>query len=983
MKKKFTRSFALLLAAVMLLGLFGCGGNPSAESSPPVSNSPEQSSPPPSNSPEPSESLPAQPAISVTEENTYSKPLPNLPEVPYWFPADLLEWSPEDDPSAAYNLSSIPLAKRADKSTLTPANATQDKNMNVVAISIMNASTSGNAPHGINTANANVFSYWQYIDKLVYWGGSSGEGLIITPSADVIDAAHTNGVPVLGTIFFPQFEHGGKIEWLNDFLQKDDAGNFPIIGKLIEVAEYFGFDGWFVNQETQGSESDPNGLLTAEHAALMQEFVKAFKAQAGDSLEIMWYDSMTVEGEMDWQDSLTEHNQYALIDDEGNRVADSMFLNFNWTMRERSEEEIAERDADWQERYRTLWAELHDNPRLKGSNELAGELGLNPYDLYAGVDVQANGYDTPVSWDDLFAPDGKPYTSLGLYCPSWTYFSADDFFTDYQKRELLFWVNDKSDPFETTGATGQKWKGVSTYAIEQTAITQLPFITNFNMGHGYSFFIDGEKVSEKDWNNRSMQDIMPTYRWHLEQSGGSGLDATIDYGDAYYGGTSVRIFGKAVKDQPVLIKLYSAQLPMTDGVSFTVKAKGTLEADLNLVVTLDDGSTQTIAGDQKLGKDWTTVTYDVSGLAGKTLTGISFELTSSADGMGARFYLGQIAIVGEVDSGAMEVTDLKVDSTSFDDDDCMYSGVCLSWKGTGDADYYEIYRVNQDGSISFLDVTPGTTSYINGLERNDDTNKTSFVVVPVRVTGQRGAESNVATMDWPDNSLPKADFKASTTLAAPDQEITFESLCSANTETVEWEFPGASVETSTDTAPKVSYPAEGTYTVKVTAKNASGEAVAEKESLITISSQVTGELTLLSQGKDTEATAFVNDNEAPPFAVDGDVTKKWCATGNPPHAITIDLGSVMAVSEVRIFHAEAGGESNTMNTKAYTILVSEDGEEFTEVAKVLKNTLGETTDTFRVVNARYVKLSVDKPTQGSDTAARIYEVEVYGLETAI
>lgn len=291
--------------------------------------------------------------------------------------------------------------------------------------------------------------------------------------------------------------------------------------------------------------------------------------------------------------------------------------------------------------------------------------------------------------------------------------------------------------------------------------------------------------------------------------------------------------------------------------------------------------------------------------------------------------------------------------------------------------------MNQDGSISFLDVTPGTTSYINGLERNDDTNKTSFQVVPVRKDGQRGTASNVAVMDWPDNSLPKADFKASATLAAPDQEITFESLCSVNTETVEWEFPGASVETSTDTAPTVSYPAEGTYTVKVTAKNASGEAVAEKEGLITISSQVTGELTLLSQGKDTEATSFVNDNEAPPFAVDGDVTKKWCATGNPPHAITIDLGSVMAVSEVRIFHAQAGGESDTMNTKAYTILVSEDGEEFTEVAKVLKNTLGETSDTFRVANARYVKLSVDKPTQGSDTAARIYEVEVYGLEASL
>ena len=456
--------------------------------------------------------------------------------------------------------------------------------------------------------------------------------------------------------------------------------------------------------------------------------------------------------------------------------------------------------------------------------------------------------------------------------------------------------------------------------------------------------------------------------------------ALIDYSDAYYGGTSLKLYGKVAKDQPTLVKLYSSQLAMTEGLSFTATAKATLETTLNLVVTLSDGTTETIPGDRKVGAEWTTVAYDVSGLAGKTVTAISFELTTAEDGFGAKFLLGQIAITGSVSPLEAEVTDLTVESTSFDDDDCMYTGVRLSWNTTADADYYEIYRVNQDQSLSFLGVTPGTTHYINALERNDDTNKTSFQVVPVNATGERGTASNIATMDWPDNSLPKADFKASATLAAPGQEITFESLCSANAETVVWEFPGASVETSTDASPKVSYPAEGTYTVKVTAKNASGEAVAEKVDLITISSQVTGELTLLSQGKDTKASAYVNDNEAPPFAVDGTTEKKWCATGNPPHEITIDLGSVMTVSEVKIFHAEAGGESDTMNTKAYTILVSEDGEEFTEVVKVTKNTLGETSDTFQVVNARYVKLVVEKPTQGSDTAARIYEIQVFGLE---
>lgn len=339
MKKLTNTVLALTLALALIVGMAGCGAQ-----------QPQATQPAPTET-QPQATEPAQISLTVTEESTYSKPLPGLPEVPYWFPAQLLEWDPAQDPDAIYNVSSVPLAKRVDKSQLTTVNGTQCKDMNVVAISIMNGSTSGNAPHGLNTPNVNVFSYWQYIDKLVYWGGSSGEGLIVCPSADVIDVAHRNGVPVMGTIFFPQAAHGGKVQWLNDFLQKDTSGSFPIIDKLITVCEYFGFDGWFLNQETEDS-------LTAEHAALMQEFVKAFKAKT--DLELMWYDSMTEQGEMDWQNALTDKNAYALVDENGNPVADDMFLNFWWNTETYAPAEL-----------------------LKASVEKAAEVGVNPYDLYA------------------------------------------------------------------------------------------------------------------------------------------------------------------------------------------------------------------------------------------------------------------------------------------------------------------------------------------------------------------------------------------------------------------------------------------------------------------------------------------------------------------------------------------------------------------------------------------------------------------------
>ena len=141
-----------------------------------------------------------------------------------------------------------------------------------------------------------------------------------------------------------------------------------------------------------------------------------------------------------------------------------------------------------------------------------------------------------------------------------------------------------------------------------------------------------------------------------------------------------------------------------------------------------------------------------------------------------------------------------------------------------------------------------------------------------------------------------------------------------------------------------------------------------------------GLLTLLSQGAGTEADAYVNENEAPQFAVDGDITKKWCATGSAPHEITLDLGAVKTVSAVDVYHAEAGGESADMNTKSYAIYTSEDGLSFEEVRSVTRNTAGTTHDAFAPVNAQFVKLVVNKPTQGSDSAARIYEIEVYGLE---
>lgn len=72
-----------------------------------------------------------------------------------------------------------------------------------------------------------------------------------------------------------------------------------------------------------------------------------------------------------------------------------------------------------------------------------------------------------------------------------------------------------------------------------------------------------------------------------------------------------------------------------------------------------------------------------------------------------------------------------------------------------------------------------------------------------------------------------------------------------------------------------------------------------------------------------------------------------------------------------------------MNTLSYTIEVSDDNVNYKEVCAVTKNAAGETLDAFPPVNARYVRLQIKKPTQGSDSAARIYEVTVLGLSEVL
>lgn len=230
------------------------------------------------------------------------------------------------------------------------------------------------------------------------------------------------------------------------------------------------------------------------------------------------------------------------------------------------------------------------------------------------------------------------------------------------------------------------------------------------------------------------------------------------------------------------------------------------------------------------------------------------------------------------------------------------------------------------------------------------------------------------------NPLPVPSFKVSKTLVTPGEEIQFTSTSSIVTEELEWTFEGAKVEKSTEQNPKVVYEKEGVYNVKLVGKNSLGQSEVIKENLITVTNLAKDDSLNLALNKKATASSYVNANEAPQFAVDGSVRTKWCALGYNNHILNVDLGEINLVNEIIIRHAEEGGEPAGGNTLSYSVQISEDGITFKELVRVTNNEQGITKDEVPATKGRYMRLVIDKPTQGDDRAARIYEFEVMGLK---
>ena len=601
----------------------------------------------------------------------------------------LLSWEPTNDPDSDYSRSVVPLA---DRYTGFTVNDYANPDAKLMVCSLANSKHDATNAQGQESFSSYAFNYWQYATSFVYWSGSK-RGQVVVPTGEFTDAAHTNGVPVMGTIFF---DWNGDSSVVENFVRNYRS----VADKLIEVMEYYGFDGYFFNEET-GVDYTTAGNLRS---------MIAYMRQQKPNMLIGWYDSITDSGNLSYQDAVNGSNSGWV-----SAGVNEFFMNYNWTTQD-----------------------------VNTTVSTMQNLGKSQYEAFAGLDVQQNCMNTYFSSNYLLNNSNKLKLSLALYCPNSTMGLSGDG-ADFHEVERQFYVNG-GDP-RSTSSSG--WAGMSRFFADHTTIVSAPFVTNFNSGHGKAFYIDGVKSRDAEWSYQSVQDVMPTWTWIVD-SNGQKLSGAYDFEDAYNGGSSIKFYGSLTANKPNNIMLYSTNLDINGSTNIAVTAKND-RGLMKLVAYYGDSSTSSYANCQKAtfaldasSGGWTTSNVSLASLSGKKLYAIGFEIGGTSNVSDYQVNIGRLAVT-DSEAAAASASNARLEEIIYLD--AYTAEARIKWNGNN-ASSYEIYRLNADGTRTLIMETPNTAYYIPKLVRNDDQADVTIEVVPVNANGVRG-ESSRFTIDWP------------------------------------------------------------------------------------------------------------------------------------------------------------------------------------------------------------------------------------------
>ncbi|OIV37490.1 hypothetical protein BIV57_11015 [Mangrovactinospora gilvigrisea] len=596
----------------------------------------------------------------------------------------LLAYDPATDPNARYMRSRVPLARRIDGARATQANPKLDPRPRITSLNHYYNQPLAGAPSLVDTRygydqHPYITRFAQYQDILGGWMGAQN-----LPNPGYVDAAHRNGTIALGIVFQPYISATpGAVP---DFLARDAAGNYLIGDKLVDLAGYFGFDGYFLNIEgktiTEGQAADLAALFDAMHARA--------RANGIDHFHLQIYDALWTDGSGEYENRFDAHNAGWV---NPGHTADSMFINYAWP-----------------KNIPTTSSYHHDADYVTPSVALAKERSLDPFaTLYFGLDIQEENDGRHLNALDYFASEVVPLNGDGAAVASLALFVQSDRTVQRTRDQLgdqagdpaqlypaidvadrKFWsgaaqnpavqpVPVHPSPVEAAAVDYVPRYGMANFVPERSVIGAAPFTTRFNTGQGDGFRLAGARAGARAWYHIGIQDVLPSWQWWTrdaatgETGGDRLLSADYEGGAAYNGGSCLRIEGRLGGELATEVRLYRTALDAGRALelSLLVKAVTAGAGDrLRFGLSYGDRPTATqwlspVGAAVDAGEGWRRLTFRPRPRRGATVTALSIGAFGTGAAADFAVRVGELRVLdGALGRRPARPSGFRVDATS-------------------------------------------------------------------------------------------------------------------------------------------------------------------------------------------------------------------------------------------------------------------------------------------------------------------------------
>lgn len=659
----------------------------------------------------------------------------------------------------------VPLQTKNERFSATQANPDLDGKAEVMLMQGDYGNSFFDSTIANNSYGNVAFPFWQYTDYFCPWHGAATAGspselydpatnhwqmrgfefgVLNIPNQAYINAAHKNGVKAIACVYFDPDYRPGQTK--REMFVKDTNGKYPVADRLVEIAKYYGIDGYFLNDE--------EGPASAE----FKEFMSYLSSKG---MYTQFYDTNS---------SFNSSKSQWLKDSKHGKIHDSVFVNYRWK-------------------------------NVEGMVRHAEEIGADPHkSVFLGIEANHSGFENNpeslVKEAYKSETEKSPLASIALFTPSDMYQRGLDGLAkqlnithdelpvhqrpEYQwmvaERERMYFSGVKCNPKDTGSVSeysrpdvfvedASYWPGVADFKAESSVIRGNKFFSTFNIGKGTQYFVNGEVINDEAWTNLNDQDILPTWQWWFDTNG-SRLNADFDFGKkeerkdvngvkmslpfeqigAYQGGSSLVVYGGL--DAKNSLRLFKTDLNVNDTSKAKIAFKKTSDdtATMKLGLIFADSPNEIkeleITGSEIKGDKFKEVTVDLAAYTGKKIAAIGLVFEGNAPKY--QMNIGSISVSDE-DSAISAPENFKIERV-YDDKQMVFSWTKEDYST---ADKYRIYA-ESEGVKHFLGGIYDEKLYVKDYFFEKGKN-VKFTLVKV---GKDGRESDTAVQEVDFSKLP-------------------------------------------------------------------------------------------------------------------------------------------------------------------------------------------------------------------------------------